>query len=119
MLKEILYSPYFGVALAIICFQIGTFIQQKLRTPIANPLFIAALLIVGFLTVFNIPTAAFYVGSDLIGLFLAPATAALAGPMYKNLQVIKANLLPILLGTMVGSLSCVLMIVLFCQIFGF
>lgn len=118
MLKEIFYSPYFGVALAIICFQIGTSIQQKLKTPIANPLFIAALLIVGFLTVFNIPIDAFYAGSDLIGLFLAPATAALAVPMYKNLQVIKANLLPILLGTMVGSLSCVLMVAAFCQIFG-
>ena len=38
--------------------------------------------------------------------------------MYKNLQVIKANLLPILLGTAVGSLSCVLMIAVFCRIFG-
>lgn len=118
MLKEILYSPYFGVALAIICFQIGTSIQKRLKTPIANPLFIAAVLIVVFLSIFNIPMEAFYVGSDLIGLFLAPATAALAVPMYKNLQVIKANLLPILLGTAVGSLSCVLMIAVFCRIFG-
>ena len=78
MLKEILYSPYFGVALAIICFQIGTSIQKRLKTPIANPLFIAAVLIVVFLSIFNIPMEAFYVGSDLIGLFLAPATAALS-----------------------------------------
>ena len=88
-LNDVLYSPYFGVVLSILTFEFGVFVSRKVKHPIANPLLIAVVLIVAILEVFHIPMEAFQEGGNIINLFLAPATAALAVPIYKNLQILK------------------------------
>lgn len=117
-LNEVLYSPYFGVVLSIFMYQVGILISRKIQNPIANPLLIAVILIIAFLKLFDIPMEAFSKGGDLINLFLAPATAALAVPIYKNLQILKANLKPILAGTIVGSFASMAVIFGLCKLFG-
>ena len=117
-LNDVLYSPYFGVVLSILTFEFGVFGSRKVKHPIANPLLIAVVLIVAILEVFHIPMEAFQEGGNIINLFLAPATAALAVPIYKNLQILKANLLPILMGTIVGSFSSMAIIFGLCKLFG-
>ena len=117
-LNEVLYSPYFGVVLSIFMYQVGIIISRKIQNPIANPLLIAVILIIAFLKLFDIPMEAFNKGGDLINLFLAPATAALAVPIYKNLQILKANLKPILAGTIVGSFASMAVIFGLCKLFG-
>ncbi len=118
-MNELFYSPYFGVILSIFAFEFGVALSRRFQTPLANPLLIAVILIIGVLQIFHIPTEAFNQGGDLIALFLAPATAALAVPIYKNLQILKANLLPILVGTLVGSASSMTIILLLCKLCGF
>lgn len=115
---ELCYSPYFGVIISIFAFEIGTIIAKKTGTPLANPLLIAVIIIIAVLKIGHIPTEAYNAGGDLIALFLAPATAALAVPIYKNLQILKANLLPIIVGTLVGSFSSMGIIFLMCKAFG-
>lgn len=117
-LNEMLYSPYFGVVLSIFMYQVGIIISRKIQNPIANPLLIAVILIIAFLKLFDIPMEAFNKGGDLINLFLAPATAALAVPIYKNLQILKANLKPILAGTIVGSFASMAVVFGLCKLFG-
>ena len=53
ILKELFASPYFGVALSVITFGIGVKLNQKLKTPICNPLIIAIVLTSGVLLVFR------------------------------------------------------------------
>ena len=118
-MNELFYSPYFGVILSIFAFEFGVALSRRFQTPLANPLLIAVILIIGILQIFHIPPEAFNQGGDLIALFLAPATAALAVPIYKNLQILKANLLPILVGTLVGSASSMTIILLLCKLCGF
>lgn len=118
MLEEVFYSPYFGVGLAIVAFQIGVSVSKRWKTSLANPLLIATIFVVCFLKLLHIPIAAFMEGGDLISLFLAPATAALAVPIYKNLQVLKQNILPVVIGTLVGSLSSMIVIFFLCHLFG-
>ena len=97
-LSEVLYSPYFGVVLSILAYQCGLVVSRKLNHPLANPLLVAVILIIAILQLFHIPMDAYNQGGELINLFLAPATAALAVPIYKNLQILKTNLIPILVG---------------------
>ena len=118
-MTDLVYSPYFGVILSIFAFELGVAVSKRVTTPLANPLLIAVLIIIAVLKLFHIPTEAFNEGGDLIALFLAPATAALAVPIYKNLQILKANLLPILVGTIVGSASSMGIILLLCKLCGF
>lgn len=111
------YSPYFGVVLSILAYQLGLAISRKVKHPIANPLLIAVIIIVAVLQIFQIPMEAFQEGGNIINLFLAPATAALAVPIYKNLQILKNNLLPILVGTVVGSFASMAVIFGLCKLF--
>ena len=117
-LSELLYSPYFGVVLTIFAYQIGVSVQKRLKHPLANPILIAVLLIIGLLVLFDIPLEAYQQGGDLIYLFLAPATAALAVPIYKNWQMLRLNWKPIVAGTMAGSLSSMVIIFGLCKLFG-
>ena len=116
-LSELLYSPYFGVVLTVFAYQIGISIQKKAKHPLANPILIAVLLIIGLLVAFDIPLEAYQQGGNLIYLFLAPATAALAVPIYKNWQILRLNWKPILAGTMAGSLSSIVIVFGLCRLF--
>jgi hypothetical protein len=40
-MKEWISSPVFGIILCIASYAVGTYIQKKLKTPLANPLMIA------------------------------------------------------------------------------
>ena len=63
-MKELMVSPYFGVALSIVAFWIGVKLNHKLKTPVCNPLIVAIVLIVGVLLVFDIPYDTYNVGGD-------------------------------------------------------
>ena len=116
-LSDLLYSPYFGVVLTIFAYQAGVSIQKRVKHPLANPILLAVLIICTLLMVLDIPLEAYQEGGNLIYLFLAPATAALAVPIYKNWQILRLNWKPIIAGTMAGSLSSIVMVFAMCRLF--
>ena len=116
-LSELLYSPYFGVLATIFAYQAGVSIQKKVKHPLANPILIAVLLICTLLVIMDIPLEAYQEGGNLIYLFLAPATAALAVPIYKNWQILRLNWKPIIAGTMAGSFSSIMIVFALCKLF--
>ncbi len=113
-----IYSPYFGIALSIFTFYIGVKIRSRFNNPFANPLIIAMVLCIVFLEVFNVPYEAYNLGGDIIYMFLAPMTALLAVSVYNRLEVLKKNLIPILVGTFVGSAAAIGSIIVMSRIFG-
>ena len=117
-MKELMESPYFGVALSVIAFWLGEKLQRKLKTPICNPLIIAIVLIVGILLIFDIPYDTYNVGGALINMFLAPATACLAVAIYTKIDILKQYWLPILVGCTVGSAASMGSIYVMCKLFG-
>lgn len=118
MMIDLTSSPFFSITLCIIAYQIGIWIQSKVKFALANPLLIATVLVIAVLLIFDIPLANFNKGGDIITLFLGPATAALAISMYSQLQVLKKYLLPMLAGTLAGSLFSVVSIYFLSQWFG-
>ena len=117
-MSEIFSSPYFGVALSVAAFGIGVKLQQKLKTPVCNPLIIAIVLIAGVLLIFKIPYEAYNVGGEIINMFLAPATACLAVALYTKIKILKQYWLPILVGCTVGSAASMLSVYGMCRLFG-
>lgn len=116
-MSEMVSSPYFGIALSILAFEVGVWINRKLRTPIANPLFIAIILVIGILKLFDIPLESYNEGGNIISMFLAPATAALGVSIYSQLPLLKKNLLPIIVGTAVGSAVSMTSVFIMCKAF--
>ncbi|WP_054740952.1 LrgB family protein [Cellulosilyticum ruminicola] len=116
-MNEITSSPYFGIVLSIFAFEVGIKINKKLKTPLANPLLIAILLVIAVLQVFRIPVANYNQGGAIITMFLAPATAALGISIYSQLELLKKNWLPIVVGTAVGAAVSMISVFVLCKIF--
>ncbi|MDU3688222.1 MAG: LrgB family protein [Anaerococcus hydrogenalis] len=94
-------NQYFGIILSFAAYEIGKWINQKLKTPLANPLLIAIILIIGFLSITGIDYEYYKKGGDFIAFFIAPATVAMVLDLYANIETLKKNIIPIFVG--VGS----------------
>lgn len=111
-------SPFFGILLCIGAYAIGMWIHRKTKSPLANPLMISIAIVVTILLAFGIPLADFNKGGDLISFFLIPATASLALAIYRQVQLLKKNVFPVLIGSAVGSLVSMSSVYGLCTLFG-
>lgn len=117
-MKELVSSPYFGVALSVAAFGIGVKLNQKIKSPICNPLIIAIVLVVAVLLVFHISYEEYNEGGQIINMFLAPATACLAVAIYSKMEVLKQYWLPVLVGCTAGSAASMGSVYVMCRLFG-
>ena len=111
-------SPLFGVCLTILAYEVGCILNRKLKTPVANPLLIAVVLIIALLKLLGVSFDTYNQGGSIITLFLAPPTASLAVNIYAQLEQLKKRLLPVLAGALVGSVCSVGSILLLSHLFG-
>ena len=118
MINELLQNTAFGVALTLITYEIGKWIQKKTGLKVLSPLITATLLIIGVLALFDIDYSTYKPGADIIGFFIGPATVSFAVPLYKNIKIIKENLAPILIGLLGGLLTGMVSVLGLCYIFG-
>lgn len=117
-MRDTLNTPVTWLALSVLAYEIGLRLNRKLRTPICNPLLVAAILMGAVLVLTGTPLADYNAGGGFLTLFLTPATVALAVPIYRQLEVLKKNLLPILAGALVGSIVSIGSVILLCRLFG-
>lgn len=111
-------TTYFGIILSFLAFEIGKWINSKLKNPLANPLLIAILLIIGFLQITGIPYEHYKKGGDFITFFIAPATVAMVLDLYSNLDSLKKNVVPILVGVVAGSILSIPLAIFLAKGFG-
>ena len=116
-MNDIITSPVFGVLISIIAYEIGALIKQKLKLSIFNPLLIAIIILIIFLFKFNIKYDDYNNGGQVISFFLAPATVALALPLYKKFSLFKENALSILAGILCGAVSGIISVIALAKLF--
>jgi putative effector of murein hydrolase len=103
--NELVRTPVFGLTLTIASYLAGRRIQRICRgNSLANPVFIAILLVAGFLDITGTPYQVYYESTQLLTFLLGPATIALAIPLIKNIQHVKGRLAGIFLALTAGSL---------------
>ena len=107
-MSELFASPFFGIALSVLCFWAGVRIQKRTGLVACNPLLIGIVLTIAVLLLFRIPYESYNEGGSIISMFLSPATACLAVAIYGKIQILKKNWLPILVGCTVGSFTSIL-----------
>lgn len=117
--NELLSIGILPVLLTLGAYQLGLFCQKKLRTPIANPILIAVVIVVIFLSVTGMPTGDYIGSMDYISWLLTPATVCLAIPMYEHFRVLRRNLPAIVAGIAGGAVACLFMVLALCLLFGF
>ena len=110
-------NQYFGIVLSFAAYEIGKWINKKLKTPIANPLLIAILLIIGFLSITGIDYEYYKKGGDFIAFFIGPATVTMVLDLYANLDTLNKNILPILVGVGFGTIFSFVLAIFLSKIF--
>lgn len=101
---EVLNTPFFGIVMTIVAYETGVFCSRKFKLAICNPMLIASILLIGFLLLTGVSLETYNIGGDYISIFLAPATAVLAFPLYKQLDNLKKNIIPIVIGIFTGCI---------------
>ncbi len=118
MMAFLMASPYFGVALTLIMFLIAVYVNRCWPGAVTTPLFLATILVVAFLTLFNIPYDAYNQGAQYITYFLVPVTVCFAVPMYRQLPLLKKHAPAILLAMAIGVASSVFAVCILCVFLG-
>ncbi|SHG92012.1 LrgB family protein [Tepidibacter thalassicus] len=114
---DLINTPLFGILISIIAFEFGIFINKKTKLAIFNPLLISILTIIIFLLKFNINLSVYNKGANFISFFLSPATVILAVPLYKQLNILKSNLIPILIGISIGCITAIISVSFLIKLF--
>lgn len=77
------------------------------RHPVVNPVAIAIALVGTLLALTGTGYQTYFNGAQFVHFLLGPATVALAVPLYRNLELVKRNLLPMLAALIVGALVAI------------
>jgi len=118
-MTELLQIPLLPVLVTFLAFRAGQLVQSKLKSPICNPILIAVVLVLAFLSVTGMELPAYQSGMTFISWLMTPATICLAVSMYEQYQVLKKNTPMILVGVTAGAISCLVMVLLFSLAFDF
>ena len=116
-MHEVVDSPFFGITLSVLAFEIGIIIERRTKLPFANPLLIAVILCIAFLELTGVSYASYNKGGEVISVFLGPATAVLAISIYSQIARLKRYFLPIVLGALAGSAASIVSVIALCRFF--
>ena len=108
-------SAAWGVLLTLAAFALGSVINRRSGMAVLNPLLLATVFVVVFLSVLGIPCAAYQASAAPVSYLLLPATVSLAVPLYEKWDLLCRNLAAILAGILAGvaaSLGSVLVLAL-------
>ncbi len=119
MNNVMLTSATIGVVISLIGFFIGILCREKFKLPIFNPLLIAIIFTIGFVSIFRIDYDSYYSSAKYLSWLLTPATVSLAVPLYKEIDKLKANWKMILISIACGCVSSVVTVLVLSLVFRF
>ena len=110
---------YWAVLISLSSYFLATFLQNKIKSFIFNPLLFSTFTTIIFLIIFDIDYSTYNEKSSVINFLLTPATVCLAVPLYMQIKPLKQNFCAILLGIASGVLACLFSIFCFAVLFNF
>lgn len=118
-MEAITNNPVFGIFLTLIVYRGMVFLKSKFNYALNNPLLTGISTIVLTLLILKIPYENYKIGGDYIHFLLGPATVILAVPLYRQFELLKKNLFPIIIGVFFGSVFALLSIGFLSKLFNF
>lgn len=111
-------SLYFGFVVSIFAYLFGLWMKKKLRWAILNPLLVSVVLVIGCLLLLDVDYDTYNNSAKYISYLLTPSTVCLAIPLYKQLELLKKNLLAVGVAILSGVIASAASIFVLCLIFG-
>ena len=98
----VLNSATLGFVISLLAYEIGLAIKKKWKLAILNPLLISILLVIGVLILFGVDYDSYNASAQYLSYLLTPATVCLAIPLYIQLDVLKKNVVAIMVGSILA-----------------
>lgn len=115
---EFLINKFFLIALTFISFIGAQYLQRRTGIRMLNPILISIAVMVCILAGLGIDFGTYQEAGSYIDMWLKPAVVALGVPLYKQLETIKKQMLPLLIAEMAGCVAGVVSVVIFAELFG-
>lgn len=113
----LLSSTFFGVSISLLTYFFGMFLRKKFDYAIVNPLLISAILTMIFLLVFDVSYDTYNQGAQYLSVFLTPATICLAVPLYRQVQVLKENVVTVIVPISFGIIAHAITVISLSKLF--
>lgn len=117
-MMEFMKTPYFIVAITFMAYLLGRWVRVRTHMALFHPILVAIVVLVVFLLCTGIPYADYHEGGSIIEFWLKPAVVALGVPLYRQMETIRRQMLPLLLAELAGCVAGLVSVVLFAELFG-
>lgn len=112
-------TPLLGLTVTMLAYQAAWWVHRRSgSSPLANPVMIAVAALVALLAISGTSYQTYFDGAQFVHFLLGPATVALAVPLYTQFRRVRAMLLPVIAGLLVGSFTAAVSAVLVARLFG-
>jgi len=102
-------TPLFWLTVTLVAWLVAdTASRLSRRNPLVNPVLIAVALVAVLLATTGTDYRTYFDGAQFVHFLLGPATVALGVPLYRNLPLVRRDLLPMAASLAVGSVVAVL-----------
>lgn len=115
---EFLTNEYFLVAVTLIVFVLSKFLQRSTGLTLLNPILVSVVVLILFLKTCDISYETYAVGGEYIDFWLKPAVVALGVPLYRQLQTIKKQIIPLFMAEIAGCVIGIISVIAFAELFG-
>ena len=113
----LLSGTFFGVSISLLTYFFGMFLRKKFDYAIVNPLLISAILTITFLLIFDVDYDTYNQGAQYLSVFLTPATICLAVPLYRQVQVLKENVVTVIVPISFGIVAHAITVISLSKLF--
>ncbi|HRO10043.1 LrgB family protein [Amaricoccus sp.] len=101
-------TPLLWLSATLFAYAVGDAVSLRLRRhPLANPVMIAAGLLILLLTSTGTSYQTYFEGAQFVHFLLGPATVALGLPLWRNRLAVRRNSLPMIAALLAGSLTAI------------
>lgn len=115
---EFLENKFVLIALTFIVFLASRLLQRRTGVALLNPILVSIIILIVILSCAGVDYETYAAGGEYIDFWLKPAVVALGVPLYRQLESIKKQMLPLLLAELAGCVVGIVSVVGVAELLG-
>lgn len=115
---EFLENKFVLIALTFIVFLACKLLQRRTGVALLNPILVSIIILIVILSCAGVDYETYAAGGEYIDFWLKPAVVALGVPLYRQLESIKKQMLPLLLAELAGCVVGIVSVVGVAELLG-
>ncbi len=115
---DFLTNKFFLIALTFAVYLGGRVLQRRTGVALLNPILTSIIVLIVILSVGGVDYETYAEGGEYIDFWLKPAVVALGVPLYRQLEAIKKQMLPLLVAEFAGCVVGVVSVVAVAELLG-